>query len=166
MEQILGSSSNSYPGLGKQLRYVAGSWDEKGDEKDFYPLGIHPNCAGSISEMLFVREVAMMIVMDRLSDKPDFHRKVFDDAIVAKWIDEALAIPDNSLWDEIVLGNDGPDGQRVKRLRNILDKGCLEYVSQDHQPPYFILERSHLDSVSKNYVPKPSTSRRLGWFQP
>ncbi|CAH0028520.1 unnamed protein product, partial [Clonostachys rhizophaga] len=73
----------------------------------------------------------MMIVMDRLSDKPDFHRKVFDDAIVAKWIDEALAIPDNSLWDEIVLGNDGPDGQRVKRLKNILDKDCLEYCIQE-----------------------------------
>ncbi|CAG9948297.1 unnamed protein product [Clonostachys rosea f. rosea IK726] len=127
MEQILGSSSNSYPGLGKKVRYVADPWDKK----EFYPLGIHPNCAGSISEMLFVREVAMMIVMDRLSDKPDFHRKVFDDAIVARWIDEALAIPDNSLWDEIVLGNDGPDGQRVKRLKNILDKDCLEYCIQE-----------------------------------
>lgn len=134
MEQILGSSSNSYPGLGKKVRYVADPWDKK----EFYPLGIHPNCAGSISEMLFVREVAMMIVMDRLSDKPDFHRKVFDDAIVARWIDEALAIPDNSLWDEIVLGNDGPDGQRVKRLKNILDKDCLEYVSEDRQPSYFV----------------------------
>ncbi|CAH0050977.1 unnamed protein product [Clonostachys solani] len=127
MEQILGSSSNSYPGLGKDLRCLADPWDKK----DYYPLGIHPNYPGSKSEMLFVREVAMMIVMDRLSDKPDFHRKVFDDAIVAKWVDEALAIPDNSLWDEIVLGNDGPDGHRVKRLKNILDKDCLKYCIKE-----------------------------------
>ncbi|CAG9982962.1 unnamed protein product [Clonostachys byssicola] len=127
MEQILGSSSNSYPGLGKILRHRADPWNVE----EFYPLGIHPNYGGSTSEILFVREVAMMIVMDRLSDKPDFHRKVFDDAIVAKWIDEALAIPDDSFWDEIVLGNDGPNGQKVKRLKNILDKDCLEYCIQE-----------------------------------
>ncbi|VUC30769.1 unnamed protein product [Clonostachys rosea] len=126
MEQILGSSSNSYPGLGKDLRYFAQTYDEK----EFYPMGIHPNCFGSNSEMLYVREVAMMIVMDRLSDKPDFHRKVFDDTIVAKWIDEALAIPDKTFWDEIVLGN-GPDRYSPKRLKNILDKECLDYCIQE-----------------------------------
>ena len=34
--------------------------------------------SGSRSEVLAVKEVAVMILMDTLTDKPDWHKKVFD----------------------------------------------------------------------------------------
>lgn len=43
-----------------------------------------------------LREVAMMAIMSRLTGKPDWHRKVFDE-IVARGKTEALAIPDD-VW--------------------------------------------------------------------
>jgi len=64
-----------------------------------YPTGIHYNCWGADSEMLTVGEVAMMLVMDRLTDKPDWHIKVFDDEIAQKWRQEALAWPEDDLWN-------------------------------------------------------------------
>jgi hypothetical protein len=107
-----------YPGLGLDLRHH----EQEGDE--IYPLGIHYNCWGSASEMLLVREVAMMIVMNQLTEKPDWHIKVFNDTISEKWIDEALAIPVESLYDDIV------DTKRYEqeKLKTILDRKCLEYV--------------------------------------
>jgi hypothetical protein len=36
--------------------------------------------------------------MERLTDKDDWHVKVFNDQIVSKWRDEALTIPDGELW--------------------------------------------------------------------
>ena len=41
--------------------------------------------------LLTVREYTMMELMNRASDKPDWHRKVFDPVIGAKWKEEALA---------------------------------------------------------------------------
>jgi len=46
-----------------------------------YPAGIYPESHEGHSEMICVREVAMMLAMDRLSDKPDWHIKVFDEDI-------------------------------------------------------------------------------------
>lgn len=45
------------------------------------------------SPRLTAREVAMLGVMNALTDKPDWHKKVFDDEIVGRWKEEALAIP-------------------------------------------------------------------------
>lgn len=36
----------------------------------------------------------MMGIMDRLTDKNDWHKKVYDGVIVQKWREEAMAIPD------------------------------------------------------------------------
>ena len=96
-------------------------------------MGIHTNCWGSSSDMILVREVAMMIVMERLTDKPDWHIKVFDNAIVGKWIEEGLEIPSKQLYDSIVRGKlyagQGEEIWYPKRLQTILDRECLEYVS-------------------------------------
>lgn len=40
--------------------------------------------------ILTVRELNMMAIMDKITDKPDWDRKVFDDTIVQKWRQEAL----------------------------------------------------------------------------
>ena len=91
---------------------------------------MHAECTGSFSELLLVREVAMMIVMDTLTDKPDWHRKVFDDRIARKWTEEALAIPSDRFHDEIVQKGPYNDVRDPKGLGTILDEGCLTYVCQ------------------------------------
>jgi len=94
-------------------------------------MGIHANCYGADSEMLSVREVAMMLVMERLSDKPDWHFKVSDDEITDKWRQEAMAWPDDDLWDRIAnlpeyLAN-RPDAE-PQRPKNILNRESVDYV--------------------------------------
>ena len=125
-------SPHSYPGLGLNLRHH----DQDGRDDEIYPIGIHPECYGADSEMLLVREVAMMIVMDRLTDKPDWYVKVFDDAIAEKWIEEGLALPVEPLYDDIVETNGYKD---PKKLTTILDRKCLEYVRLPSYPPQFLL---------------------------
>lgn len=77
-----------YPGLGLDLRFAPK------DNRGFYPIGAHGSCRASGSDPVPVRELAMMSVMDRLTDKPDWHKKVFDEEIVSKWRKEAMTIPD------------------------------------------------------------------------
>ena len=80
-----------YPGWNKDLRWTD-QW--VGEPRDAtYPMGIHFDCYGAASQMLLMREVAMMLVMDRLTDKSDWHVKVFNDEIAEKWRQEALAWP-------------------------------------------------------------------------
>ncbi len=40
--------------------------------------------------ILTVRELNMMAIMDNITDKPDWDKKVFDDSIVQRWRQEAL----------------------------------------------------------------------------
>ncbi|TLD32804.1 hypothetical protein PspLS_00257 [Pyricularia sp. CBS 133598] len=87
-----------YPGFGLPLQYSPDDdWSRR--YNGTYPLGIHEGNAGCDSGMIQIREVAMMSVMDRLTDKPDWHRKVWNEEIVTKWRREALEIPDEELWD-------------------------------------------------------------------
>ncbi|KAH8891423.1 hypothetical protein GQ53DRAFT_746540 [Thozetella sp. PMI_491] len=90
-------SEPSYPGLGLPLTYCPDPSSEP-----YHPMGVSPYVDGATSVMLQVREVSMMVIMETLTDKPQWHTKIFDDAIVAKWRDEALSIPDVALWDKIV----------------------------------------------------------------
>jgi hypothetical protein len=87
------SAMHEYPGLGLPLRYTGTQND------DFYPIGAHEACEGATSDLLPVREVAMMNIMEQLTDKHNWHEKVFDYSIVSKWREEALKIPDEELWD-------------------------------------------------------------------
>ncbi|KAH6891529.1 hypothetical protein B0T10DRAFT_485424 [Thelonectria olida] len=140
-----------YPGLGLDLRFLT---QDTPRENIIFPMGIHANCHGSKSELLLIREVAMMIVMDRLTDKPDWHLKVFDDAITAKWTEEALAIPVGQLRNEIV--NDTfswdlhPDSDEEagdgssRRLPAILDKRCLDYCIKELQVKAEFFKKSGL----------------------
>ena len=86
--------------------------------------------------MLFVREVGMMIIMDQLTDKPDWHKKVFDDTIVEKWRKEALEYPDKVLWSKAT-GRGGPHGTNdagqwqmsLAPLTGIISEEAFHYVS-------------------------------------
>lgn len=80
-----------YPGLGLPLR--ANSYETQ------CPIGAHVKCEGATSDVLPVRELAMLSIMESLTDKPDWHVKVYDDEIVETWRTEALAIPNHHWWD-------------------------------------------------------------------
>lgn len=92
----------------------------------------------------------MMYVMDRLTDKADWHKKVFDDAIVSKWRKEAFEIPDEYFWAEATgaKGRQTADGQvrniitryiggkikGEKRLENIMSQEAFDYVRPPSPP--------------------------------
>jgi hypothetical protein len=133
MVETSSKPKNGYPGLGLPLRDW--TWQNYG----FYPIGSHHNCYGSESDIIPVRELAMMDVMEKLTDKLDWHKKVFDDDIISKWRKEALAISDYDFWhlavsaksqywthddDRLELQNDSGDCL----LANILDENTFNTV--------------------------------------
>ncbi|KAF2002419.1 hypothetical protein P154DRAFT_488386 [Amniculicola lignicola CBS 123094] len=81
-----------YPGLGLPLRY-----NEQGEGRG-YPIGAHGSCSDSNSELISVRELAMMFIMDNLTDKSEWNKKVLNEEIVENWRKEALEIPDEVFW--------------------------------------------------------------------
>ncbi|KAI0429081.1 hypothetical protein F5Y09DRAFT_311426 [Xylaria sp. FL1042] len=112
----------SYPGFGLSLRYLP---EEFGD---IYPTGHHSDCLISKSPLMQVREVAMMHIMDRLTDKIDWHKKVFDDEIVAQWRAEALAYPDEVLWKLAANNTDDPS---IVPTRGIMSGNAFDYCIQE-----------------------------------
>ncbi|KAI1355991.1 hypothetical protein F5Y01DRAFT_268212 [Xylaria sp. FL0043] len=114
----------SYPGLGLSLQYLPQEFG------DIYPTGHHEDCLISQSPLIQVREVAMMHIMDRLTDKVDWHKKVFDDEIVARWRAEALAYPDEALWK---LAATDPGDRHNKPTRGIMSEKAFNYCIQELQ---------------------------------
>ncbi|KAK8034017.1 hypothetical protein PG993_009012 [Apiospora rasikravindrae] len=88
---------HQYPGINLPLRHYATGWSQETNQA-CYPIGVCENAPGGTSEIFMLREVFMLAVMERLTDKPDWHRKVFDDAVVAKWRAEALQQPEEPLY--------------------------------------------------------------------
>lgn len=91
---------HEYPGVNIDLRHYPG-------EVPVYPMGAHANCRGAESKLLPVRKVFMMVLMERLSDKVDWHKKIFDEEIVAKWRKETLEQPEDKLFSQLVEGRSG-----------------------------------------------------------
>lgn len=103
-------------------------WVPFGDRKPIYPIGF-PVARAAKSDILPVREVAMMMLMDNLTDKPDWHKKVFDEAIVAKWRHEALTQSENSLFARIMEGKWYPVRIPLPECR-IVSEAAFEFVRQ------------------------------------
>jgi hypothetical protein len=98
-------------------------------------MGTHESCWGSESDPLPVREVAMMIIMDRLMDKENWHKKVFDEEIMAKWRKEALEYPDKQLWEQATGGKSSTwirPSMRPEPLTGIMSNDVFDYVSMFH----------------------------------
>lgn len=111
--------SHQYPGVNIDLRHY-------NNNGPIYPIGAHGNCAGAESNLLPVREVFMMVLMDRLSDKVDWHKKVFDEEIVSKWRKEALEQPEDKLFSQVV---EGRSGIKVSMPRApIMSEAAFDYV--------------------------------------
>lgn len=115
--------SHNYPGINLDLRH-----NPQG-RGPMYPIGAHHNCSGSDSELLPVREVFMMILMDRLTDKINWHKKIFDEQIVAKWRKEALEQPEEKLYLEVteVTQDKTPESTPKPRGR-IMSEAAFNYV--------------------------------------
>ncbi|KAG9235734.1 hypothetical protein BJ875DRAFT_458275 [Amylocarpus encephaloides] len=141
----------SYPGLGQPLRYFPQS------DYGLYPMGAHGNCYGGNSDVLPVREVSMMIIMDRLMDKENWEKKVFDDEIIAKWRTEALEYPDSSLWKQATgnkvmndwtgQDNDSPDvvwATHIDPLQGIMSNEAFDYCVQELRNKARYYEKSGL----------------------
>ncbi|KAK4443131.1 hypothetical protein QBC34DRAFT_362554 [Podospora aff. communis PSN243] len=128
-----------YPGWKQDLRYVLENDEVRFAETGVFPVGIHHDCYGNQSIMLTVREVAMMMIMERLTDKPDWHVKIFDQAIVDKWTEEALAWPNEDLWNRFA--NCPPETPYHEDTRqhlprapdHILDRPSVEFVMRELQ---------------------------------
>lgn len=69
----------------------------------------------------------MMALMDRLSDKVDWHKKVFDEEIVAKWRKEALEQSERKLYWQVVEGDAGAKVPMPPRTR-IMSEAAFEFV--------------------------------------
>ncbi|KAM0398828.1 hypothetical protein ACHAPZ_007793 [Fusarium culmorum] len=130
----MSASPIAYPGLGLDIRHY-----DQDTNGEIYPMGIHSSCIRSESELLLVREVAMMIIMNELTDKPDWHVKVFDETIAEKWIEEALALPTEPLYHDIV-----PSEVRGKVPRVILDRKCLDFCIQELRAKAKFFEKTGL----------------------
>jgi hypothetical protein len=112
--------SHSYPGINLDLRHYP-----QGDQPT-YPIGAHHNCFGADSELLPVREVFMMMLMDRLTDKVDWHKKVSDEEIVAKWKKEALGQSEDDLYIQIT---EGKTSEKIPQPRGrILSGAAFDFV--------------------------------------
>lgn len=122
----MSTTAGRYPGLGWSVRHwppLESFWSR--DSSPFFPLGSHPNVPGSKSVLLPVREVAMMALMDRLTDKPEWHSKVFDAEIVSKWKSESMAVPDVE-WMNIA----GAPGWKCDAEGwGIMSEGAFDFVS-------------------------------------
>jgi len=77
------------PGFGLPIDF------EPGDESSLDKIGTRfRHGANDFSaDRLTVRELSMLSLIGSITDKPDWHRKVFDDDIVGKWRQEALSTP-------------------------------------------------------------------------
>lgn len=109
-----------YPGINVDLRHLLRHWTlEPG--VDYYRVGCF-EVSGTHSETqpIMVREVAMTLLMDRLTDKPGWHEKVFDEEIVAKWKQEALRAPEDDIWNSIITDQ---ILQNLEEIRQVLASG-------------------------------------------
>lgn len=123
-----------YLGLGLDLRYLyEGNYS---DRPPSYPIGIDDS--DSLGELLLMREVVMMIVMDRLTDEPEWHRKIFDPDFVAKWALETLGLNDGPLYEQIAASENLLWIYTGRRSKNLLDNGCHLYVS-DYLHVFFLV---------------------------
>ncbi|EHK15597.1 uncharacterized protein TRIVIDRAFT_37955 [Trichoderma virens Gv29-8] len=114
-----------YPGLGLPLRQYPR------DGKRFYPLGLHAECVDSNSALLPVREVAMMNIMERLTDKENWHKMIFDDEIVKQWREEALKHPNKLYWKQATDNKGANAINDVRRPPAIMDTATFGYCVKE-----------------------------------
>lgn len=90
-------TSHQLPGFG--LPY-----DDWGQDPELYAQAISA-VVDWRHDVTTIRERCMLFFVDRISDKPDWTRKVSDEVIVARWKQEAKELD----WTKIIEGGDMTD---------------------------------------------------------
>lgn len=112
-----------YPGVNLP---IAPDYIRLDERVPIYPIGL-PDTRAADSYILPIREVAMMMLMDTLTDKPNWHEKVFDETIVAKWRHEAMTQPQHGLFLRIMEGKWDPNKHSYPQSR-IVSEEAFEFV--------------------------------------
>lgn len=133
-----------YPGLGVELRYRIDSFDRKvvylnQDKFDplawkFYPIGASPELSHSTSRILQMREVAMMIFMEKITDKERWYEKVYDQDIVAKWKQETMEMSERGLYERI-MWEKNTDKIPFPEQGRIMSQAAVDFVSKRKRGP-------------------------------
>ncbi|KAK4451303.1 hypothetical protein QBC34DRAFT_436837 [Podospora aff. communis PSN243] len=128
-----------YPGWNRTL-YWQYEQDDDHDREGKYLSGFRTDYWSTNSDMILVREVAMMQVMELITDKPNWHVDIFDDAIAAQWGKEALQVPNNHYWrtcsnfeeGDWKVGEDGvARAGSIKEPPGILDEDCVKWCTAE-----------------------------------
>lgn len=96
-----------YPGIGLSLRRLP-YYDED------YHIGMHQRTSAR-SAPLPVRELTMMGIIDKSTDKEGWHMMVFDDEVVENWRKGVLAMPDDH-FRQLAMCR-----ENASRLKGIID---------------------------------------------
>lgn len=121
-----------YPGVNLP---IGPEYPDRDEREQIYPIGL-PDSRAADSDILPVREVAMMMLMDNLTDKPNWHEKVFDEAIVAKWRHEAMTQSENGLFVRIMEDKWHSDDNPLPECR-IISEAAFEFVRRTTLPLSF-----------------------------
>lgn len=81
-------------------------WRPAQEGRPYYPYGDDLKEEKALSPMLQIREVAMMMIMDKITDKPRWQQKVFNDDIVEKWRKECMGRSEEGLFARIMQGKE------------------------------------------------------------
>lgn len=92
-----------------------------------YPIGADDSFFAG-STLLPVREVFMMALMESLTNKVDWHKKVLNERIVANWRKEALAQPEDKLY-LTMMENKTAEKLPMPHAR-ILSEAAFDYVGE------------------------------------
>ncbi len=80
-------SNTGLPGFGLPRKY------ETNQKTAMFPHALDGEGRGKLSKGVLLRERRMLALIGDITDKPDWHRKVFDKIIVDKWRAEAKSRP-------------------------------------------------------------------------
>ncbi|RXW19965.1 hypothetical protein EST38_g5885 [Candolleomyces aberdarensis] len=84
------------PGHGHPFNWAPESRDAE-DRAEPFPKALVQNESNSgVLEPITLRELTMLRLMNKITDKPDWTTKVFDETFIAKWKDESVNLPDSS----------------------------------------------------------------------
>jgi hypothetical protein len=132
----------SLPGFGPPVNYMV----ERDQTPDYSSEDVRwtiNRCPNALQEWapepLTVRERTMMQLINALTDKPDWRRKVFDETILAKWRAEAVTAEGQGFTEKM-----------------------FDYVSL-HVTSFCGLRLADIGSVLQSFKIKPVNTKRTTW---
>lgn len=130
-----------YPGLGDYYIFLPDI------EGPYYPTGVDYLSPCVKTDILPIREVAMMSIMEEITNKSGWEDKVFDQSIVRKWRKEALNQDYQQLYNKITQWRQDVGALHgLRKPKHIMSEKAFDYVSVFRFQ--FLLFISYLEVVS------------------